>query len=252
MSGTAREVALRALHIVHWHESHESAESRKLVQPWWVPKPNKHDGMAYSRLTKEPDALALYGAWTAIVEVCSKGPRETRGWLIRNGRALNADDLADLTRFPKPGFERVLEFCQRPEIGWLLDEEFAVTESLPGLAPAGPGGPPGSPGDAPAGPGHSAGLSPANPPPKKERQTERETGKQKGSEEEGGGGRNGQRMRPPSLKEMFAALQDQVRQMERRKEELTPEERAELRKKKRRLELVQEAQAAGRTEVAAE
>ena len=257
MPSAPREVALKAYRVMQWHEMHESAESRKLAQPWWYCKPNKADGISYSRMTLEPDALALYGAWGAIMDAASKGPRETRGWLIRNGRALDAEDLALMSRFPKAGLQRGLDFFCTPEMGWLVQEEFLVTELLPGLPPGAPGGRPG----LPAGPAAPAALPPATAPATPPLQGGREGGKQTGKE---GSGEEGER-RPPTgarpassrnpgqdLKVMFAALKDQIQQMERRKEELTPTERDELRKKKRRLELIQDAQAKGKTEVPAE
>lgn len=238
-------MAMKVWRIVHWSESHESAESRKLSQPWWVPKPNKHDGMAFCLIAVEPDNFALYGAWTLILEVASRGPKDTRGWLMRNGRPLSSTDLMVMTRFPKAGFERAFQFLSRPDIGWLKEEEFAASWALTGEPPGQPSESPGQPGQ---GAGEPPGPSPAHPPV----QEDRKTGRQEGilfKEEEGGERSPKQKQR--DLIVQFAALQAQIKQLEGHKDELNPEQRAELRKKKRRLALIQEAQARGETQVPA-
>jgi hypothetical protein len=104
--------------VVDWPLHFETYESARLVKACaWVAMPNKHDGKSYRRLTREKDGLALYGAWSLIVQIASKCP--VRGTLADLDGPLSAEDLEDKTGLPARGFERLLEFAATDRIGWL-------------------------------------------------------------------------------------------------------------------------------------
>ena len=241
---------MKAWHVVQFDTMHSTAESRKLGQSWWVAKPNKHDGMSYCRITAEEDGLALYGAWSAIVEVASKGPRESRGWLIRNGRALGAADLAVLTRFPRAGFERALEFFARQEVGWLAEEEFEG----PGAAARQPGGAAREPDCHSEGSIQTNGGTPgdaARKPSVSTDSTERTDSTDIGRDKKGERQPTSQGSTPSlgavaASRTQWVALTRRLGELKARGEELTGEERAEFKKLRGELRALEGAQAAGK------
>lgn len=109
--------------IANWNDLYETSESRKLKSLDWVPMPNKQDGLGFRRIAAERDKCDLLAAWLLIVQVASKSRREERGWLIRDGAALTADDLAMITGYPESVFERALSFFSSLKLGWLIADE---------------------------------------------------------------------------------------------------------------------------------
>lgn len=58
-----------------------------------------------------------------MCDIASKsGDREQRGRLIRDGRPLNAEDMALMTGFPQSIFEKALTFFSDPSQGWITAE----------------------------------------------------------------------------------------------------------------------------------
>ena len=83
----------------------------------WVAMRTKHDGKGYRRVMRQPDAMALLGAWMLIVEVAAKCP--THGVLSDSDGPLTAIDLADKTGGDEATFERALQVFSSKGIEWL-------------------------------------------------------------------------------------------------------------------------------------
>lgn len=151
--------------ISDWESRFETAETRKLVNLHWWPKPNKHDGLGFRRLADHRDKVDLYCAWALIADVASRSPRPIRGSLQRNGKALTSQDLALMTGFPKLIFDKAFTFFSDPEQGWLIETE-VVQHETPGSAAADLAAPTrveGAPGNEPRGRAVSPELSACPP-----------------------------------------------------------------------------------------
>lgn len=83
----------------------------------WVAMRTKHDGKGYRRVMRQPDAMALMGAWMLIVEVAAKCP--THGVLSDGDGPLTAIDLADKTGGCESTFQRALQVFSSKGIEWL-------------------------------------------------------------------------------------------------------------------------------------
>jgi hypothetical protein len=152
---------MRYYRIKNWATNFETHETRKLESLRWVALPNKHDGLGYRRVAAQPDACELFTAWTLMLQVASRGTREERGDLLRDGAPLSAEDLALMTGFSVKIFTRAFEFFSSQKMGWLeivTDEKEQEKQASPGC----PGSSPGRPGDAPALPGLFPAPTPLN------------------------------------------------------------------------------------------
>jgi hypothetical protein len=66
--------------IKDWNRLYETSESRKLKALAWVSIPNSMTTQGYTALLDHPNGAAHFGAWVALVEICSaRKPREMRG-----------------------------------------------------------------------------------------------------------------------------------------------------------------------------
>jgi hypothetical protein len=127
MSETPRKI----YRIVGWNETYETAESRKLKHLFWVPVPNKHDGLGFRRLAMQRENCQLLAAWVLMVQLASRGPPERRGWLMRDGKPLDAEEMGLMTGFPASIFERALEFFSQTKIGWIVQDSPADKPASP-------------------------------------------------------------------------------------------------------------------------
>lgn len=119
--------------IKDWQLLFETNETRKLKALTWWPKPNKHDGIGFRRMARERDKVALFCAWNLIGDIASKTtPKERRGYLERDGRPLDAEDMSVMTDFPAEIFTRALGFFGSSSVGWLCAE----SAGTPGESPA--------------------------------------------------------------------------------------------------------------------
>jgi hypothetical protein len=97
-------------------------------------------------MASQKNRCELFSAWVLILEVASKGRKDTeRGSLIRGSLPLNADDLAMMTGFPANIFSDALKFFSSPNMGWLIVDN----ESL-GYPPDKTGEHPDKTGESPA------------------------------------------------------------------------------------------------------
>lgn len=214
---------MRALRVAQWCDAHETSESRKILNLPWYRKPNKHDGRGYRRMAAQEDREALYGAWIAILDVVCKGPRAVRGWLVRDAKPLDAEALADMTGFRQTVFERALVFFKEEPMCWLVEDEFS---------PATLGASAGPSGESPGTLGATAGVLGKSSGQRRGEERREDQGKKKG------GG-------VAASRTQFAALRAEISELEKRYDDLTIEERSNLRKKRADLKALQARQAKG-------
>src|SRR5262245_39040590 len=100
---------MKAYHIRNWVEKYENHESRKLAAMRWYPKSTKIFGIEMRLLSLEEKASAILGAWTLMEMIAaSSEPRALRGWVICDGRTLDAQGLSFLTNHPREDFDAAI------------------------------------------------------------------------------------------------------------------------------------------------
>ena len=105
--------------ISGWDELFENCASRKLKVLAWVPMPNSHDSVAYSRLMNRKDGPEIFAAWILLVQLASKCAE--RGVLkSSDGRPYDAEEIAVKTRAPEKIFVKALpHLCS---LGWIISD----------------------------------------------------------------------------------------------------------------------------------
>jgi hypothetical protein len=105
--------------IKDWDALFENCASRKLKMLGWVPMPNNHDSVAYSRLMNRKDGPEIFAAWILLVQLASKCSQ--RGVLrSSDGRPYDAEEIAVKTRAPQKIFVNALPYlCSA---GWMICE----------------------------------------------------------------------------------------------------------------------------------
>ncbi len=101
---------MKAWKIKNWDSIYETNDTRKRVNLHWVPVPNKHDGLVYSRIAEQPNAAEIFTGFQLMVQIASKSEKSMRGILIRDNLPLSADDMALISRFPADVFKAAFEF----------------------------------------------------------------------------------------------------------------------------------------------
>ena len=109
--------------INDWDTLFENCSSRKLRNLNWVPIPNGHDSVEYSRLMNRKDGPEIFAAWILLIQVASKCVE--RGVLkSSNGRPYDAEELAVKTRAPEKIFVKALPYlCSS---GWIISGGLAT------------------------------------------------------------------------------------------------------------------------------
>jgi len=132
--------------IRNWSTIFENCESRKLKSLKWVSMPNKMNTQGYTALIDHPNGPAHFGAWCALVEICSaREPKESRGVLPEADGTIGGISrvLGRISRMPQKLFEELLpRLLTDPEIQWI---EMDTVES--GKIPDAPGKNPDASGD---------------------------------------------------------------------------------------------------------
>lgn len=106
--------------IARWQELYEVRDSKRIDGPLhWVAVPTKQDGLGFRRVAAQKDRSDLFAAFVLMLEIAARQDRADRGKIMRQGQPLDAEDLADMTGWPKPVFERALAFFSDPKMGWL-------------------------------------------------------------------------------------------------------------------------------------
>ena len=105
--------------ITDWDTLFENCTSRKLKVLGWVPIPNSHDSVAYSRLMNRKDGPEIFAAWILLVQLASKCA--DRGVLkSSDGRPYDAEEISVKTRAPEKIFVNALpHLCAA---GWITSD----------------------------------------------------------------------------------------------------------------------------------
>lgn len=108
--------------IRDWDRHFENNKPREREKCSFCCIPNKQDGLGYGLLLREPNGEALYGAFVAVVLVCSKH-RNRKGWITADGLPagcpLSARQLSVKCQFSAQTIQRMLEVVSTNEIGWI-------------------------------------------------------------------------------------------------------------------------------------
>jgi len=111
--------------IKNWNDHFENAKSRSVLNKTWGNLPNKQDGLGYGLIMREPDGAAIYGAFVALVLMCSKQPNPRGGWITETGapdaRPLTALEISIKTQMPEEVVERMLKVTSSTPVGWVED-----------------------------------------------------------------------------------------------------------------------------------
>src|SRR6056297_59518 len=109
--------------IVNWSEIFENNKSRERDRCSWCPLPNKQDGLGYGLIMLEDDGPAIYGAFIAVVLMCSKQSRPRDGHLTdtggAKGRPLAPNEISVKTKVPPNLIKRMLDVTCSESIGWI-------------------------------------------------------------------------------------------------------------------------------------
>jgi len=109
------------IRIRHWDNLYENSRSRAIEKAKWVPIPNKHDGLGFSRIMARKDGLEVFACWILILQVASKCKK--RGDLIEaDGAPLSIDDIILQTRInpnKKKVLQTTIDFLLSPQILWI-------------------------------------------------------------------------------------------------------------------------------------
>lgn len=108
--------------IKDWTIHFENSKSRERERCSFCCIPNKQDGLGYGMLMREKDGPALYGAFIAVVLVCSK-QKNREGWITQNGLPadcpLTARQLSIKCQIPESTIQSMLDAVTGGEIGWI-------------------------------------------------------------------------------------------------------------------------------------
>jgi len=109
------------LRIKHWDNLYENSRSRAIENARWVPIPNKHDGLGFSRIMARKDGLEIFACWILILQVASKCKK--RGDLLEDdGGPLTVDDIilkARINPIKKKIFGVAIEVLMSKQILWI-------------------------------------------------------------------------------------------------------------------------------------
>lgn len=129
---------MTAYRIANWDRLYENSETRKIKRLSWVPTRNKHDGLGFRLMVRDPRKVELFCAWNLILQIASKGEGKERGTLVRDGLPLSPDDLGMMTGYPPGIFKHGLEFFSNPKVAWLehMHEISGESPEVSGACPA--------------------------------------------------------------------------------------------------------------------
>ena len=97
-----------AYKIRDWDKHFENAKSRTIKNAAHVLMPNSHDGMIFTEIADQKNAIDIFCGWVLIVQLASKMPE--RGILKNKYRDLTTKDMANMTKFPEKVFKAAIEY----------------------------------------------------------------------------------------------------------------------------------------------
>jgi len=108
--------------IIGWEENFEGAKSKTYCNKSKCQMPTKH-GLGYLNLIQRKNGPALFGAWCALVQVCSRHPKPRQGYCTDTGgvagKPYTPQNLEALTRIPKNIFVELFQVASNSEVTWL-------------------------------------------------------------------------------------------------------------------------------------
>jgi hypothetical protein len=233
----------KAYHIKDWDRDRENADTRKYVDLIWFRSKVKLLGEGLGHTLTQPDRQGpfLYGMFKIIEQIAAGGKLGERGWLIRNGSAMDAQRMGNLMRLPAPYFEEALAFFTKPPMDWIEHIEYSPSNAADQESA-----------------GRTPGESPGVPPscadeqenvrrnaPSEERRTYNKEQRTSKREKENGGFASAEEGRRAQAAQ-FAALRSRISELESIPEEdRLPAEEADLKKTRGLLRGLQKKQAAG-------
>lgn len=108
------------LRVAKWSETFETAKSRGYQRLDWVSVPVDLDSSGRLQMVEDFDTefAAIYGAWITLVLIAARCP--TRGVLANSkGHPISTKQMSLRSHVSDTDFDRLIEWCLRPEIGWL-------------------------------------------------------------------------------------------------------------------------------------
>lgn len=108
--------------VAKWRETFETADSRKHQKLRWVSTPIGFESNGYALLIEHfnEEAPAIYGAWSAVVQIAAQGPPNRRGLLCDSkGVGYTVGRLQFLSHFPSTVFAKLIEWAVGQDVGWL-------------------------------------------------------------------------------------------------------------------------------------
>lgn len=107
------------IEIVKWSEIFENSDTRKRKRLGWFLNPSGCDSKGYRRLMKKGvPGVTAFGVFQALAQFSATLPAEMRGrFRHSDGRQMDMEDLADLTRLPVESILQTVEILA--DVGWI-------------------------------------------------------------------------------------------------------------------------------------
>jgi hypothetical protein len=234
---------MKAYHIKDWERDRENSDTRKYVELlWFRNKVKLHgEGLGHTLGCPGKQGPFLYGMFKVIEQIAAGC--KPRGWLVRNGTAMDATRMGNLMRMPARFFDEALKFFSSAPMDWL---ELAELPTSPVQVPDGqeiagrlPGDSPTSPVQVPDGQEIAGRNSTTN------ERTNVKNVRSKEREREKRGGFASKEEARRAQTQQFAMANDRKRALEAVTEELTEGEEEELKKMRALLREIRKKQAKG-------
>lgn len=111
--------------VTRW-ENYDPPEAQSHTKLSWIRFPNSWDSLTFRRMATTDNAPSLFAAFVLIAQVASR--QRYRGWLVKDGRPLEAADIALMTGFPEQIFTEALDYFSQEEIGWITKAKITKME----------------------------------------------------------------------------------------------------------------------------
>lgn len=107
--------------VCNWSRDYEIAQSRPVRHMYWVARPVLITGSDYAELLAEPDGIAYYGIWHAIIELSANC--QPRGSLLKPGGTPHLQtSIARALRISEDLLQRSISCFL--SLGWLEEVPF--------------------------------------------------------------------------------------------------------------------------------
>jgi hypothetical protein len=243
---------MKAYHIKDWDRDRENSDTRRYQDLLWFRNKVKLLGEGLGHTLGQPDKQGpfLYGMFKILEQIAAAGRQGDRGWLVRNGSALDADRMGNLVRLPTTYFTEALKFFSTAPMDWLELADFPVKESPrnPGVAADDPDTARTPRGESPRNPGVAA----DDPDTARRNSTTGErtnvrlrTNDQKRERERIDGGFASKGEARKAQLQQFASAQARKRELEGLTEELSQDQEEEMKKMRALVKAIQKKQRGG-------